>query len=78
MMTVQKLKGKTYNMQVGRIELLKRQFPQIFSEGKINPEKQKLAFGEKLDTNNKWYTLPVAGKNEYFRHTQETTILIFS
>ena len=40
---------------------------------KIDGNKLKKTLGEELDTNNERYGLTWAGKNECFRHIQETT-----
>ncbi|MBN2019683.1 MAG: hypothetical protein JW749_05605 [Sedimentisphaerales bacterium] len=68
-----KMDGKSLSPQKELAELLKQQFPQVFAEGKVNPDKLKQALGEDLDTNNERYGLSWAGKNECFRHIQETT-----
>ena len=68
-----KVDGNSANPQKELAELLKTQFPQIFAEGKVNPDKLKQTLGEDLDTNNERYGLSWAGKTECFRHIQETT-----
>jgi len=68
-----KINGNLLSLLNELAELLKTQFPQIFAEGKVNPDKLKQALGEDLDTNNERYGLSWAGKNEAFRHIQETT-----
>ena len=68
-----KMDGNSLNPQKELAELLKSQFPQIFAEGKVNPDKLKQAIGEELDTNNERYGLSWAGKAECFHHIQETT-----
>lgn len=68
-----RMDGSSANPQKELAELLKKQVPQIFAEGKVNPDKLKAALGEDLDTNNERYGLTWAGKNECFRHIQETT-----
>jgi len=65
--------GKSLSPQKELGELLKTQFPQVFAEGKVNPDKLKQALGEELDTNNERYGLSWAGKAECFHHIQETT-----
>jgi adenine-specific DNA-methyltransferase len=65
--------GNSLSPQKELLELLKSQFPQIFAEGKVNPDKLKQALGEDLDTNNERYGLSWAGKTECFRHIQEMT-----
>jgi adenine-specific DNA-methyltransferase len=70
---VQKVNGSSLSLQKELAELLKKKFPQIFAEGKVNPDKLKQSLGENLDTNDERYGLSWAGKNECFRHIQETT-----
>ncbi|MGD0552622.1 MAG: site-specific DNA-methyltransferase [Sedimentisphaerales bacterium] len=68
-----RMDGNSLSPQKELLELLKSQFPQIFAEGKVNPDKLKQALGEDLDTNNERYGLSWAGKTECFRHIQEMT-----
>jgi adenine-specific DNA-methyltransferase len=68
-----KMDGNSLSPQKELAQLLKSQFPQIFAEGKVNPDKLKQALGEELDTNNERYGLSWAGKAECFRHIQEMT-----
>src|SRR4030042_4232544 len=70
---VKKMDGNSLSPQKEFAELLKAQFPQIFAEGKVDPDKLKQALGQDLDTNNERYGLSWAGKAECFRHIQETT-----
>jgi hypothetical protein len=73
MAKINKIDGNSLNPQNELAELLKSQFPQVFADGKIDGDKLKKALGEELDTNNERYGLTWAGKNECFRHIQETT-----
>ena len=68
-----KMDGNSLSPQKELAELLKTQFPQVFAEGKVNPDKLKQAIGDQLDTNNERYGLSWAGKNDCFRVLQETT-----
>jgi adenine-specific DNA-methyltransferase len=68
-----RMEGKSLSPQKELAETLKAQFPEVFSEGKVNPEKLKRALGEELDTNNERYGLSWAGKTDCYRHIQETT-----
>ncbi len=70
---VHKMDGKSLSPQKELAELLKAQFPLVFSEGKVNPDKLRTALGEELDTDNERYGLLWAGKTDCFRHIQETT-----
>ena len=69
----EKLDGKSFTPGKELIELIKKNAPQVFTEGKVNPDKLKQALGEDLDTNNERYGLSWAGKAECFHHIQETT-----
>jgi adenine-specific DNA-methyltransferase len=73
MAKIHKIDGNSLNPQKELAELLKSQFPQVFADGKVDGDKLKKALGEELDTNNERYGLTWAGKNECFRHIQETT-----
>jgi adenine-specific DNA-methyltransferase len=68
-----KMDGSSLSLQKELAQLLKSQFPQIFAEGKVNPDKLKQSLGEELDTNNERYGLSWAGKAECFHHIQEMT-----
>jgi adenine-specific DNA-methyltransferase len=68
-----KMDGNSLSPQKELAELLKTQFPQIFAEGKVNPDKLKQALGEELDTETERYGISWAGKTECFRHIQEMT-----
>ncbi|MDD5063359.1 MAG: site-specific DNA-methyltransferase [Phycisphaerae bacterium] len=68
-----KVDGNSLSPQKELLELLQKRFPEIFAEGKVNGDKLKQSLGEELDTNNERYGLTWAGKNECFRHIQETT-----
>jgi adenine-specific DNA-methyltransferase len=54
-------------------ELLKDNAPEIFAEGKIDPEKLKQTLGERVNINSERYGLNWAGKSDCFRHIQEST-----
>ncbi len=73
MAKIHKMDGNSLNPQKELAAFLKSQFPQVFTDGKIDGDKLKKALGEELDTNNERYGLTWAGKNECFRHIQETT-----
>jgi adenine-specific DNA-methyltransferase len=68
-----KMDGNSVSPQKELLELLQKRFPEIFAEGKVNPDKLRQTLGEELDTNNERYGLSWAGKAECFRHIQETT-----
>jgi len=52
---------------------LKKLFPEIFSEGKVDPEKLRLSIGEDLNIQNERYVLNWAGKSDAFRVLQTPT-----
>ena len=68
-----RMDGYSLSPQKELLELLKRKFPEVFAEGKIDGDKLRQTLGEELDTNNERYGLTWAGKAECFRHIQETT-----
>jgi len=65
--------GNSLSPQKELLELLQRQFPEVFTEGKVDPHKLKLSLGEEVTTESERYGLNWAGKSECFRHIQETT-----
>ncbi len=44
-----RMDGKSLNPQKELAEMLRAQFPQVFSEGKVNPDKLEKALGEELE-----------------------------
>jgi len=68
-----KLSGTSLDIKNEKIEKLKRVFPEVFTEGKIDSEKFKAALGEEVSTDGERYGLSWAGKSDCFRHIQETT-----
>lgn len=70
---VSKMNGNSHSPQRELPAILRSQCPEVFTEGKIDVGKLKQTLGEELDTNNERYGLSWAGKNECFRHIQETT-----
>ncbi len=69
----QKLKGTSLNPQEELLALLRAQFPEVFSDGKVDAKKIKATLGEAVDVNGERYGLSWAGKNDCFRHIQEPT-----
>jgi len=65
--------GKSFDIKQNNIETLRKLFPGIFSEGKIDPEKFKATFGDDVYFHNERYTLNWAGKADAFRILQERT-----
>jgi adenine-specific DNA-methyltransferase len=58
-----KIKGESYISQKELAEALKINFPSVFSDGKVDPEKLKLALGEACQLANEHYGLSWAGKS---------------
>lgn len=71
-MKTKKFSGSSYLPQEELIERLKKDFPAVFSEGKIDTEKLKAEFGEQVDLSER-YGLTWKGKSDVFRVIQEAT-----
>ncbi|MHC4573442.1 MAG: site-specific DNA-methyltransferase [Planctomycetota bacterium] len=65
--------GNSLSPQKELLPFLKSHFPEVFSEGKVDPAKLKKTLGEDLAENGERYGLSWAGKTDCFRHIQETT-----
>ncbi|MCK9182952.1 MAG: site-specific DNA-methyltransferase, partial [Fibrobacteraceae bacterium] len=63
--------GYSPKPQDEKIEDLKRLFPEVFDEGRIDWEKLKAALGENVNFSNERYVLNWAGKSEAFRTMQQ-------
>lgn len=72
-MKIKKIDGKSRNPQKELGELLKKNFPEIFTEQKIDCQKLKRTLGEDVEANGERYGLSWAGKGDCFRHIQEPT-----
>ncbi len=72
-MKTKRIDGRSYNPQEEILELLKRQCPEVFTEGKIDPNKLRLTMGEEVSEEGERYGLSWAGKSDCFRHIQEPT-----
>jgi adenine-specific DNA-methyltransferase len=66
-----KLSGNTHNHQEDLLQLLQAKFPEVFTEGKVDPQKLKATLGESVNTDAERYGLNWAGKSDCFRHIQE-------
>ena len=55
-----------------KITELKKAFPEVFSEGKIDFEKLKLTLGEEVNGNDEKYSFNWAGRKESFKNLQTT------
>lgn len=72
-MKIKKIDGKSRNPQNELQGLLKKNFPEIFAEGKVDCQKLKRTLGEDVEANGERYGLSWAGKGDCFRHIQEPT-----
>lgn len=55
-----------------KITELKKTFPEVFSEGKVDFEKLKLTLGEEVNGNDEKYSFNWAGRKESFKNLQTT------
>lgn len=69
-MDIQRLSLKTTNLAVKRIEKLKKLFPEVFTEGKIDFEKLRASLGEFIEEKSERYYFAWAGKTESIRNLQ--------
>ncbi|MCO5248777.1 MAG: site-specific DNA-methyltransferase [Chitinophagales bacterium] len=67
------MNGESLNIINDRLEKLKADFPEIFSEEKIDMEKFKAAFTEDINFDNERYVLNWAGKSDAFKTLQIPT-----
>ena len=65
--------GNSLSPNTERLEQLKRIFPEIFVEDKIDWEKLKITLGEDVNLANERYVLNWAEKSDAFRLMQKTT-----
>jgi adenine-specific DNA-methyltransferase len=65
--------GNSFSPQKDLVHLLKSHFPDVFTEGKVDPARLKKTLGEELAENGERYGLSWAGKTDCFGHIQETT-----
>ena len=67
------MNGESLNIVQNRLEKLKTDFPEIFTEGKIDIEKFKATFTDDINFNNERYVLNWAGKSDAFKVLQIPT-----
>ncbi|MCZ2458987.1 MAG: hypothetical protein LC128_05110 [Chitinophagales bacterium] len=67
------MNGESLNIIQDRLEKLKSDFPEIFTEGKIDIEKFKATFTDDINFNNERYVLNWAGKSDAFKVLQIPT-----
>lgn len=67
------MNGTSLNILQDRLQKLKVDFPEIFTEGKIDTEKFKATFTDDINFNNERYVLNWAGKSDAFKVLQIPT-----
>lgn len=67
------MNGESLSILQDRLEKLKADFPEIFTEGKIDIEKFKVTFTDDVHLNNERYVLNWAGKSDAFKVLQIPT-----
>ena len=67
------MNGESLNILQDRLEKLKTDFPEIFTEGKIDIEKFKATLTDDINFNNERYVLNWAGKSDAFKVLQIPT-----
>ena len=67
-----KISKESKNLIVENAEQIKKMFPEVVSEGKINFERLKLILGQELDDKEDSYTFNWAGRKDTFRNIQTT------
>lgn len=70
---MRKLEGTSMNIVQDNIEKLKKIFPEIFTEGKIDFEVLKQLLGEKIETDKERYSFTWNGKAEARQIAQDTS-----
>jgi adenine-specific DNA-methyltransferase len=65
-----KLNGQSMNLENKNIEELKKLFPDVFKEGKIDFEKLKLMLGEEIDDSIEKYQFTWKGKSKAIKLAQ--------
>jgi adenine-specific DNA-methyltransferase len=72
-MTNSTMDGNSANPQSELLERLRADFPEVFSDGKVDPDKLRSTLGDFTTTSSERYGLSWAGKTDCFRHIQEPT-----
>lgn len=70
---IEKLSGKSKDIAAEQITAFKNIFPQAVKDGKIDFDALKQLLSSEIESPQQSYGLSWAGKNECFRHIQETT-----
>jgi len=72
-MPAKKQTGQSYVAQEELLALLRKQSPEIFTEGKVDCKKLQQTLGESVNGENERYGITWAGKSDCFKHIQEPT-----
>ena len=72
-MDISRLDGQSLDPQAPVLARLMADMPELFSEGKLDPQKLKAALGEDAFAGQERYGLTWNGKSECFKKIQETT-----
>lgn len=67
------MNGESLNIQQDNLSKLKEQFPNLFTEDKLDWEKLKAVFGDDINFSNERYVLNWAGKADAFKALQIST-----
>ena len=67
------MNGESLNIQQDNLSKLKEQFPNLFTEDKLDWEKLKAAFSDDINFSNERYVLNWAGKADAFKALQIPT-----
>ena len=67
-----KVSKESKDLVIENVEQIKKIFPEVVSEGKINLEKLKSILGQELDSKEDSYTFNWAGRKDAFRSIQAT------
>jgi adenine-specific DNA-methyltransferase len=67
---MEKLDGKSLDLTKENIKVLKKLFPEVVTEGKIDFEKLKLVLGEEIETSNEKYEFTWHGKAQSLKLAQ--------
>jgi adenine-specific DNA-methyltransferase len=71
---VDKLPLTSKDILAEKVARIHEEFPEVFSEGKIDFDKLKMALGEFVDNNRERYGLTWAGKSEAIRNIQTPSV----
>ncbi|MBI5371278.1 MAG: site-specific DNA-methyltransferase [Sphingobacteriales bacterium] len=67
------MNGESLNIELDNLAKLKEQFPNLFTEGKLDWEKLKATFSDDINFANERYVLNWAGKSDAFKVLQVPT-----